>query len=96
METNIFFTDDSPISHRQSLFNKILMMKHRMQSLASFVQNDFESMVGEGMITEADIAEAINDLDATYNAVIDELNALREESRSIMLKYINSNNKTLN
>jgi hypothetical protein len=76
-----------PINYQENLFNDIIGMKHRMQYLGGFVQNDFNEMLKDGMITKTDIKEAINEMDESFNEVIDMLNKLREKSRIIMKHY---------
>lgn len=61
-------------------------MKHRMQGLAGYVQNDFERMLEDGTTTKKDISLAIYDMDESFDKVIAELNQLREQARDIM-KY---------
>ena len=61
-------------------------MKHRMQGLAGYVQNDFERMLEDGTTTKETINAEIIEMDKQYDEVIAELNELREQARDIM-KY---------
>jgi len=70
--------------YQQKLFHKIVGMKHRMQGLARFVQNDFDRMLEDGTTTKDGIKEAIEDMDKSFDKVVNELNTLREKCRVIM------------
>jgi ribosome recycling factor len=70
--------------YQQKLFHEIVDMKHRMQGLAGFVQNDFDRMLNDGTTTKDDIKEAIEDMDKSFDKVINEMNTLREKCRVIM------------
>lgn len=70
--------------YQQKLFHEIVGMKHRMQGLASFVQNDFDRMLEDGTTTKDGIKEAIEDMDKSFDKVVNELNTLREKCRVIM------------
>lgn len=72
--------------YQEKTFNVIKNMKHRMQGLAGYVQNDFERMLDDGTTTKKEITLAIHDMDESFDKVIDELNELREQARDIM-KY---------
>jgi division protein CdvB (Snf7/Vps24/ESCRT-III family) len=61
-------------------------MKHQMQGLAGYVQNDFERMIEDGTTTKKEVNLAIYDMDESFDKVITELNKLREQVRDIM-KY---------
>jgi hypothetical protein len=70
--------------YQQKLFHEIVGMKHRMQGLAGFVQNDFDRMLEDGTTTKDGIKEAIEDMDKSFDRVVNELNMLREKCRVIM------------
>ncbi len=70
--------------YQQKLFHEIVGMKHKIQGLAGFVQNDFERMLEDGTITKDGIKEAIEDMDKSFDKVINEMNILREKCRVIM------------
>ena len=72
--------------HREKTFNAIKGMKHQMQGLAGYVQNDFERMIEDGTTTKKEVNLAIYDMDESFDKVITELNKLREQVRDIM-KY---------
>lgn len=70
--------------YQQQLFHEIVGMKHRMQGLAVFVQNDFDRMLEDGTTTKDRIKEAIEDMDKSFDKVINEMNTLREKCKVIM------------
>ena len=70
--------------YQQKLFHEIVGMKHKMQGLAGFVQNDFERMIEDGTTTKDGIKEAIEDMDKSFDKAINEMNMLREKCRVIM------------
>lgn len=72
--------------YQEKTFNAIMNMRHRMQSLACYLQNDFERMLEDGTTTKKEINSAIHDMDESFDRVITELNILREKSRDVM-KY---------
>jgi mannitol/fructose-specific phosphotransferase system IIA component len=63
-------------------------MKYKIQNLASFVQNDFERMIEDGIVDENYIKNMIAELHETYDKVIEELNKLRDRSEEILTNYI--------
>ncbi|MFA5433969.1 MAG: hypothetical protein WC319_14085 [Candidatus Paceibacterota bacterium] len=71
-------------SDQQKLFHEIVGMKHKIQGLAGFVQNDFDKMLEDGTTTKDGIKEAIEDMDKSFDKVINEMNTLREKCRVIM------------
>lgn len=68
---------------QEKLFNDIINLQYQIQSLASYVQNDFEKDE-ELWITKETIQE-INDL---YDKFINDLNILRKRSIDMMLFYL--------
>lgn len=72
--------------YQEKTFNAIKNMKHRIQGLAGYVQNDFERMLEDGTTTKKTINAEIEEMDKQYDKVITELNELREQARDIM-KY---------
>ncbi len=70
--------------YQQKLFHEIVDMKHRVQGLAGFVQNDFDRMLEDGTTTKDGIKEVIEDMDKSFDKVINEMNILREKCRVIM------------
>ena len=75
------------MQNQEELFKSIKNMKFRMQSLASFVQNDFSLMLEDGTTNKDEIKQAIKDMDEGFDNTITELNNLREKSRVIMKHY---------
>jgi len=76
-----------PIKYQENLFNDIIGMKHRIQILGSFVQNDFNEMLKDGTIIKENIKEGIDEMDESFNEVINMLNKLREKCQIIMKYY---------
>lgn len=72
---------------QQETFNNIVNVKYKIQGLAAFVQNDFKDLLDESIITDEELRSTIKDMDEQYDAVIMELNKLRDQSRDIMLHY---------
>ena len=71
----------------EELFNDIIDMKYQIQYLGGFVQNDFEQMLRDGIITREDIKDKIVNMDISFNETIIKLNVLRERCRMIMLQF---------
>lgn len=82
--TKLGISDVMHSDYQQKLFREIVGMKHRMQGLAGFVQNDFDRMLEDGTTSKDGIKEAIEDMDKSFDKVIKELNKLREKCRVIM------------
>jgi predicted transcriptional regulator len=80
-------TKGDVINLQQKLFHDIVVMKHRIQGLGGFVQNDFERMLEDGTITKDDIREGIEDMDKSFDKVINEMKILREKCKTIMTYY---------
>ena len=76
-----------PCENQKRTFNAIQDMKHRIQGLAGYVQNDFGSLLDDGLITKEDIKATIVEMDKEYDEVVVELNKLREQTRAIMECY---------
>lgn len=72
--------------YQDKIFNAIKNMKHQMQGLAGYMQNDFERMLEDGTTTKETINAEIVEMDKQYDKVIAKLNELREQARDIM-KY---------
>lgn len=68
-------------------FNSIVNIKNKSQILAEYVQNDFGMMLKYNNITKQQIKESIVDMNKDFDNVINELNMLREQVRSIMEHY---------
>lgn len=73
--------------NQEIIFNEIINMKHDIQTLAEFIQNDFEFLLKDGYITKNEILEAINDMDDSYYRFINKVINLRQKSRKIMEYY---------
>ena len=73
--------------YQRSLFQEIVNMRHTMQGLASFVQNDFKLMLTDGTTTKDGIAEGIIEMDKSFDKTIEKLNALRAKCKNLMTLY---------
>lgn len=73
--------------YQEKTFNAIKNMKHQMQVLAGYIQNDFARMLEDGTTTKETINCKITEMDKDYDKVIAELNNLREQARDIMKYY---------
>lgn len=69
---------------QEKLFSEIEAMQYRVRMLASYVQNDFENMLEEGITDKEAIAKGIVEMDEQYDKFIADLNKLREQSRDLM------------
>ena len=47
--------------YQEETFNEIVAMKYRMQMLAGFVQNDFERMLQDGMVTKEEMLDSLQE-----------------------------------
>ncbi len=74
-------------NYQENLFHNIVNMKHRIQGLASFVQNDFNEMLEDGKITKEDIKIEIEEMDKSFDKTINEMNIFREKCRMMMSHY---------
>lgn len=83
-KNNIIIAND----YQKNLFKEIVNMKYRIQSLAEYVQNDFEKMLIDGIINKHDIAKSIDDMDKSFNETIKEINKLHEKCKLLMTYYI--------
>ena len=80
------------INKQKQLFENIIKLKYKLQSLGSFVQNDFSRMLDDGTATKEAMIESILDLNGAYDIVIDDLNKYRKQSEEIITHYINHYN----
>lgn len=69
------------INKQEELFHNIVNMKYRLQSLAAYVQNDFdkENIINKEAI-KSDIAQMNND----YIKFIEDLNNFRNQAIDLM------------
>ena len=75
------------LEYQKKTFDNIKNMKHQIQGLAGYIQNDFESILEDKITTKNEILLAILDMDKSFDTVIIELNKLRNETRDIMNYY---------
>lgn len=73
--------------YQEETFNEIVAMKYRMQMLAGFVQNDFERMLQDGMVTKEEIAVSVLDVEREFEKTKEMLDSLQEKVISIIRHY---------
>lgn len=73
--------------YQKDIFNEIVAMKHRMQMLAGFVQNDFERMLQDGTVTKEEIAVSVLDVEREFEKTKEMLDSLQEKVISIIRYY---------
>jgi hypothetical protein len=78
------------IKFQEYIFSEIVSMKHTMQNLAGYVQNDFESVLNDGKVTVNEIEQSIVEMNNDFDDAINRLNSLREKSEKIMKHYAKS------
>lgn len=74
--------------YQEETFNEIVAMKYRMQMLAGFVQNDFERLLQDGMVTKEEIAVSVLDVEREFEKTKEMLDFLQEKVISIIRHYI--------
>jgi len=84
----IEFNEKQNMLDQKALFNEIINLKTRIHSLAGFVQNDFDVMLKDGIVTKNDMKDSITHIDERYDNFIVELNTLREETKKLINKYV--------
>ena len=72
---------------QEKTFEDIVAMKHKIQNLAGYVQNDFERMLFDGLVTRQEIRESIPVIEDDFKKVVLELNNLKNQVISIVSKY---------
>lgn len=75
---------------QEELFKEILLLKHNISRIASFVQNDFKKMSENEKLTLtlSDIEDVIIEMEMEYNELFMKLNNCKRASKEIMLKYV--------
>ena len=76
------------MEEQERVFNDIIKVKHSIEGLTGYVQNDFEEMLEDNTTTKINISFAVHDMNEEYNRIIAELNRLRDETHLIMKKYV--------
>ena len=72
---------------QETLFNDILKLRLRPQQLASFVQNDFEMLIEDGFATKGQIFMQKNEMLASFDLTIRDLQLLQHRCNLLMSKY---------
>lgn len=72
---------------QKKAFDSIIAMKGTIQNLANFVQNDFDQLLAEGLITKQEMKESILNIDRDFKQAILELNSLKNRVISIVDRY---------
>ena len=70
-----------------TLFNNIKTLKYDIQSLASYVQNDFTLMLSDGYVTQMGVAETIPSMERDFDRVIQQLEQYKTEVREMMEQF---------
>lgn len=76
------------MENQENLFNEILAAKFGVQSLASFVQNDFSRMLEDGTVDEQDLSDTLLELDDVYDKFITRINDLRHRSKILISGHL--------
>lgn len=74
--------------NQEQLFKMIAGLKFRTQSLAGYVQNDFNLMLSDGTINKDDLSNAIIDMQNDFDDVIEQLNLYKNQCYSLMSYYL--------
>lgn len=72
---------------QKELFNDIINVKYDIQSLGSFVQNDFNRLLSDRYISKNEIKDQIVEMDKIYNDVLLKLIKLKLRSVELMEYY---------
>ena len=68
-------------------FEDLTSMRYKMQGLASFVQNDYESLLNDGHTTKAQILETALAAASEFDKVIAELLELKQRVDRVLMHY---------
>lgn len=74
---------DSTVNYQRMVFEEIIDMKHRMQNLASYIQNPIPKEANSD-----EILESINQLNIDYDNAINKLLELRQRSQGILMYHV--------
>lgn len=77
---------------QEQLFNDIITMKHRIQNLGSYVQNDFDRMLADGTVTRDYICESICEMAKDYTKFRTDLSKLEVKARRLMSSKLFTDN----
>jgi hypothetical protein len=64
---------------QEELFDAIKMMSHKVDGLKGWVQNDFDRMIADGIVTKEDLRNDLDDVLSNFDERIEELNVLKLE-----------------
>ncbi len=73
---------------QEELFNEIKNLKHRTSILSSYIQNDFNRLLNDGLIDKEQIKNSINDMQEDYDNLINYLILLKKQSTELMEKFL--------
>jgi hypothetical protein len=73
------------ISQKQAqLFEDIIKVKHDIQNLAGYVQNDFDTMIKDGSVTKEEIKLGIKDVNDDFNRILMNLQILQSRCEELI------------
>lgn len=78
-------------AEREKLFNDIILLKHNIQHLASYVQNDFSKMLEDGIIDKKEIASLMVRAKNDFNATMLKLDQYGNDTMKMMKQYSREN-----
>ena len=76
------------MNSQQDIFDRIVFLSKRVDTLKGFVQNDFEKMISDGFVTKQDITSSIKDIEGYFNECIGELISLRDETKQCVETFV--------
>lgn len=72
---------------QENLYDGIKSLDRDIDGLANFVQNDFDVMLHDGMITKNDIKEDKNNMSIAFDDIINKLTSLKEKANKFFEHY---------
>ena len=73
---------------QEELFDAIKMMSHKVDSLKGWVQNDFDRMIADGLVTKEDLRNDLDDVLDDFDERIEELNVLKLEVWALIKRVV--------
>lgn len=73
---------------QRKIFNDIKNMKYRFQSLSGFVQNDFNRLIEDGIISVKDMEDSLIDIEDTFERTIKDIRELKEKCKTLINAHI--------
>lgn len=79
---------------REELFYDIILLGQKVDNLKGWVQNDFDRMTADGVITKEDLQNSLPQILDDFDGKIDELNVLKlavyNTVKNLSIKYENN------